>query len=86
MQNISGAGGAGNLFPTSLTLASSIALRVRHLLALGERPLYEVLCEIVGGADPLSRLEAYGALDPDTVRALGADRLPFLFLIEGGRR
>lgn len=66
---------------TSITLASSIALRVRalsrHLYQLGERPLYEWACEVVGGSsDPLGRLEAYGRLDADTVAALGGDKLP----------
>jgi hypothetical protein len=66
--------------PTSLTIASSIALRLRCLApkihALGVRPLFEYLCEIAGGADPICRAEAYGRLDPDTVRALGGDVLP----------
>jgi hypothetical protein len=66
--------------PTSATIASSVALRVRHLTAhlyaLGPRPLYEWACEVVGGADPLTRLEAYGRLDADAVHALGADKLP----------
>jgi hypothetical protein len=70
---------AGRL-PTSATIPTSVALRIRHLaghlFCLGRRPLYEFLCEICGGADPLERLEAYGRLDPDTVRALGADKLP----------
>jgi hypothetical protein len=66
--------------PTSVTIPPSVALRVRrltqHLHALGPRPLYEWACEVVGGADPLARPEAYGRLDADTVRALGADKLP----------
>jgi hypothetical protein len=66
---------------TSVTIESSRALRVRalikHLLRCGERPVFEWACEIVGGStDPLGRLEVYGRLDPDTVRALGGDRLP----------
>jgi hypothetical protein len=66
--------------PTSATLASSIALRIRQLAPrlhrLGPRPLYEFCCELAGGADPLARLERYAQLDPDTVHALGADVLP----------
>jgi hypothetical protein len=64
----------------SLTLASSISTRLRHLAdrihRLGPRPLHELLCELAGGAEVLTRSEAYAALDPQTVHALGADRLP----------
>ena len=65
---------------TSVTIASSIAVRLRHVAtrihALGPRPLYELLCEIAGGAEPLSRFERYAALDPDIVRGLGGDVMP----------
>jgi hypothetical protein len=66
---------------TSATLASSVALRVRalsrHLYRLGERPIFEWACEVVGGSsDPLGRLEAYAQLDPDLVHALGGDVMP----------
>lgn len=69
------------MIATSATIPSSTRLRVlvlsRHLYHLGPRPLFEWACEIVGGSsDPLGRLEAYGRLDPDIVRALGGDRLP----------
>jgi hypothetical protein len=67
------------MIATSATIASSIALRVRalsrHLYQLGERPVYEWACEVVGGADPLARLERYAQLDPDTVHVLGGDVL-----------
>jgi hypothetical protein len=66
--------------PTSATLASSTAIRLRylasHLHKLGPRPTYELLAEIVQGAPALERLEAYGRLNPQTVHALGADALP----------
>jgi hypothetical protein len=68
--------------PTSLTIASSIALRLRCLAprihALGVRPLYELLCEIAGGADPISRAEAYAALTlhADLLAAYGGTELP----------
>jgi hypothetical protein len=47
-----------------------------HLLAtrihdLGPRPLAELLYEILSGADPLSRIERYAALDPAILAALG---------------
>jgi hypothetical protein len=52
-----------------------------HLLAarihdLGPRPLAELLYEILSGADPLSRIERYAALDPTIVAAVGASDLP----------
>jgi hypothetical protein len=75
--------------PTSATIATSVALRVRHLTrhlySLGPRPLYEWACEIIGGANALERLEVYGRLDVDTVRALGADKLPPPLTIARGR-
>jgi hypothetical protein len=66
--------------PSSVTLPSSIALRLRHLATrlhqLGPRPLYEWAAEIIAGStDPLGRLEVYGRLDPQTLHALGADTL-----------
>ncbi len=72
--------------PTSVTIKSSIALRLRHLAGrvhqLGPRPLFELMCEIAGGADPLSRFEVYAGIDPDLVRALGGDQLaPTIFLV-----
>jgi hypothetical protein len=52
-----------------------------HLLAtrihdLGPRPLAELLYEILSGADPLSRIERYAALDRAIVAAVGASDLP----------
>jgi hypothetical protein len=82
-------GRKGDEIPTSATIPSSVALRIRHLTrhlySLGPRPLYEWACEVVGGADPLSRLEIYGRLDADTVRALGADKLPPSLTVIRGR-
>jgi hypothetical protein len=51
-----------------------------HLHRLGARSVYEFILEVVGGADPIDRLEAYSRLDPSVVRYLGGDRLP---LVEG---
>jgi hypothetical protein len=56
-----------------------------HLHALGPRPLYEYLREIIGGADPQKRLERYCELAPDVVRTLGADRIPPSHRVAGGR-
>ena len=54
---------------------------VRHLHRLGEKPISELLKELVGNddelqADALFLLEKYGALDPEIVRALGGDTFP----------
>ena len=45
---------------------SSARLRflARRIHRLGSRPLYELLRELVDGADPLPQLEAYAALAP----------------------
>ena len=65
---------------TSATIASSLSLRLRYVAArshaLGPRPLFELMCEIAGGADPTARAEAYARLDADLVRELGGDVLP----------
>jgi hypothetical protein len=76
--------------PTSVTIASSIALRVRHLAeqihSLGPRPLFELMAELAGGADPLPRFEAYARLDPNIVAELGGDQFsPRLTVFKGGR-
>ena len=60
--------------------------RLRRLASLihnlGERPLYELLREILAGRDPLARIERYAQLDADIVEALGADRLPDLRAVQ----
>jgi hypothetical protein len=67
---------------TSLTIASSISLRLRVLAqrisGLGARPLHEAMCEIVGGADPMPTLEKYAslALYADLIEAYGGSELP----------
>jgi hypothetical protein len=66
--------------PTSLTIASSIALRLRCLAKRihdqGPKPLFEMMCEVAGGADPLNCFEVYAALDADLIRAFDGDKLP----------
>lgn len=56
-----------------------------RLHALGPRPTYELLREVAAGADLFNRLEVYGRLDRDIVRALGGDVLPvdYLLVIDG---
>jgi hypothetical protein len=72
------------------SLGKPIALaRLRRLAdqlhALGPRPLFEYLREIIAGADPVDRLERYAAIDPDVLRALGGDHLPPVHRVVGGR-
>jgi hypothetical protein len=68
--------------PTSLTIASSISLRLRVLAQrisnLGTRPLHEAMCEVVGGADPLPTFEKYASLVlyADLLEAYGGRDLP----------
>jgi len=66
--------------PTSAMLASSTAIRLRHLAnhlhRLGPRPVFEIFAEALQGAPLIERLERYAQLDPDLVHALGADVLP----------
>ena len=70
------------MIATSATIASSLALRIRQLAPrlhrLGPRPFFEFCCEIVGGADPMTRLERFAALDGlnDFIRANGGHDLP----------
>jgi hypothetical protein len=70
-----------------VTIASSLADAVRQLAPrlhrLGPRPLYQFLAEVVGGSsNPLSRLEAYAALDVDTLDRFGGHDLPTLRLVK----
>ncbi len=75
---------AGN----SVTLESSIALRVRALVCRlhpkGPRPLYEFCCEMIAGSsDPLGRLEKYAAINDDMLdRFDGRDLPPNLHLVK----
>jgi hypothetical protein len=66
--------------------------RIRHLASrlhsLGPRPTFELLKEIANGADLWRQLDRYAELDPEIVRALGADELPpYAVLVprEGGQ-
>jgi hypothetical protein len=59
-----------------------LRLLAGRLHSLGPRSTYELLRELNRGA-PLARLEAYAALDPGVVRALGADVLPPILRVIG---
>ena len=65
---------------TSLTIASSIAVRLRFVAGqihkLGERPLYELLCELSNSSAALDRFEAYAAIDPEILNRYGGHALP----------
>ena len=54
--------------------------QIKHIIALGERPLAELLAEIARSTDQSSfiadRVAAYAALDVVTIRALGGDNFP----------
>jgi hypothetical protein len=78
---------------TSLTLPPLEATRLRHLAreihALGEHPLFELFAEIVGGADPMERIERYARLERehgDFIRALGGDKFSSQLLLVGGAK
>jgi hypothetical protein len=67
----------------SLTTPSSTALRLRaltpRLRSLGDRPLFELLCELTAlSSAVMSRVEAYGALTlySDLIEAHGGRDLP----------
>ncbi len=54
--------------------------QIARVHALGARPLAEMIAEIATATcEPgliADRVEAYAALDPEIVRAVGADRFP----------
>jgi hypothetical protein len=60
----------------SLIPKSRVHLLATRIHDLGPRPLAELIYEILSGADPLSRIERYAALDPAIVAAVGASDLP----------
>jgi hypothetical protein len=68
--------------PTSVTIASSIALRLRNLAQrihdLGPNPLFQIMCEMSGSSAALDKFEQYGALTRhrDLIRAYSGDTLP----------
>ena len=72
--------------------ARAPAVRLQHLARqihqLGPGPLCHLLIELVDGADPLPRIEAYARLAPlaEFIAGHGGDRLPDPRLIVGGQR
>ena len=70
-------------------LAGKVRFRrlVTHLHRLGSRPIAEFIREVVGNDtqilnDAMIVLERYSDLDPEMVRAVGADTFPTRFLSE----
>jgi len=64
-----------------------LRLLSQQIYALGERPLFELLAEIVGGAPPMERIERYARLNRergDFIRANSGDQFPPKFLIVKG--
>jgi hypothetical protein len=60
-----------------------------HLHRLGARAIHELLLELTTEFGPavFERAEAYRRIDPNILRALGADRFPpALVAIDGGAR
>jgi hypothetical protein len=64
--------------------------RLRHLARqihrLGPGPLHHLLRELVDGADPLPRIEAYARLAPLADFIVAHSGAPALRVITGGRR
>jgi hypothetical protein len=52
-----------------------------HLHRLGPRSTYQLLREILAGADPYSRLKKYAEIDSAVLKYLGGDKLD-----QGGER
>ena len=68
---------------------SRLRLLAKQMHSLGERPLFEYLAEIIAGADPVARLEAYARVASlaDFIAVNGGNKLPGCpRLINGGRR
>jgi hypothetical protein len=68
--------------PTSATVASSIALRLRCLAQrihdLGPNPLYQLMCELSTSSAAMAGFERYGRLSlcADLIEANGGTELP----------
>jgi hypothetical protein len=77
--------------PMLINTPDGVLLRLQdlaaHLLRPGPRSVYEFTREIVAVADIFEQLERYARLDPNVVRAIGADRMPpRVVLIQRGSR
>ncbi len=74
------AGDPEYLSPGDLAAGLRFERMFHRVHALGPRPLAELLAEIaIATGEPgliAGRLQAYARLDPEIIRALGADRFP----------
>jgi hypothetical protein len=66
--------------PNCRVSVSSSDIVFRHqcelLHALGPRPTFELLREILNGADLVERLPVYARINPEILYALGGDSMP----------
>ena len=65
-----------------------LRLMAGRIHRLGPGPLYYLFRELVDGADPWPRLEAYGRLEPlaALIAAIDGDPIPGPRVINGGRQ
>ena len=65
---------------TQLLAGPRFDRQIAHIIALGPRPLTELLAEIARSTGQSAliadRVQAYAALDPAVLRAVGADSFP----------
>ena len=64
------------MHPSPIPRSRAYLLGAQGIHDLGPRALAELIFELAAGADPLSRIERYAALDPTIVAAVGASDLP----------
>jgi hypothetical protein len=69
--------------PRSAQRRARVRFLARRIHALGERPLFEMFCELDAGADFTECAERYAALPAGLIKALGGDRLADFRLIDG---
>jgi hypothetical protein len=72
--------------PTSTTIASSIALRLRYLAGrihrLGPNPLFQLMAELSNSSAAMDRFAVYAALDAEFIRARAGDALPTMWVVK----
>lgn len=68
--------------PLTPTEALILQRQIKAVHALGPRPLYELMVEILRDVGPVrahwitARVGTYAALDPAAIRAVGGDAIP----------
>lgn len=78
-------GGAQSQDAATALPRERLACLARKIHGLGERPLYELFCELDAGANLHERLERYAALEPlgGFIAVLDGARLPPARLVKG---